>query len=539
MCQVNVIEQGLLSVCQHAYLLREVNMKTRRLNWIVFAVVAAIGALAFGAAMALATPFAEIRLGDIDGLGYGTGAGYFGAPGGPANVDGLGVLGNGDFIPDLNLNGILATHQGDDFDNRSAAEIAGGFVTGSGFFAAGASSGSQFTDIALSTSFDNTFPPPNDFPTPPSSTRPNQPGFVFDFMVAGGDIIPGIPLFLNVIFGDYDVVPAELRVTPVAGPSFIVPLSVQPAGQDGLIQAAFAIIAFGDVFVPVGSDWQGHVEVDFVAPNEPYTTFDFAEVSVESIVTARRVKVDVKPQSCPNPLNVKFKGSSMISSARTGNPTGAGGVLPAAVLGSTDFNVTDIDPSSVMLEGVAPIRWALQDVATPVVTDPNQECECTTDGPDGIDDLTLKFSKTAVIDAIGAVNNGDEIVLTLTGTLLDGTAFEGADCVLIRAEKTDFVNTSLTAGAGGEFAAWSYPNPFNAATTIGYRLVEDGHVSLVVYNVLGQEVTTLVNEDQSVGEYSVLWSGRDASGREVASGMYFYRIQVGSDWLTRKMTLLK
>lgn len=97
-----------------------------------------------------AAGFTSIRIGDVDGFGYGNGAGYTAANGGAANVDGRGLLGNGDFLPDLNGNEIFATYNGDDFDHRG--NDATNFLTGSGYTDNG-SSGSQYTDVSLSTSF--------------------------------------------------------------------------------------------------------------------------------------------------------------------------------------------------------------------------------------------------------------------------------------------------------------------------------------------------------------------------------------------------
>lgn len=105
---------------------------------------------------AQAVGFTSITIGDKDGFGYGTGAGYQGAYGGDANIDGKGVLGVDDLLPDLNQDKKLATYKGDDFDFRSAREKGNSYITGSGFIDNG-SSGSKFTDISLSTSYLNDF----------------------------------------------------------------------------------------------------------------------------------------------------------------------------------------------------------------------------------------------------------------------------------------------------------------------------------------------------------------------------------------------
>ncbi|MCK6457762.1 MAG: PEP-CTERM sorting domain-containing protein [Phycisphaerae bacterium] len=235
------------------------------------------------AATANAQIFDYIRLGDVDGFGYGAAPGLVGANGQPANRDGVGVLNDGDLLPDLNMNGFTQTGQGDDFDNRSMIEKTGLYVEGNGFSDFANTTGSQFTDISLSTSFDTTFPPPNDFPSPPSFTLPNQPGFIFDFFVLANAVDPMTPVFINVVFGDYDVQPAMLVLRRADLTEFSVALIVQPPGEDGLVQAAFAQLTFADVFAPKGLGYRGYLEVDFDAPGEPYTAFDFAELSVRPI----------------------------------------------------------------------------------------------------------------------------------------------------------------------------------------------------------------------------------------------------------------
>jgi putative hemolysin len=127
--------------------------------------------------------------------------------------------------------------------------------------------------------------------------------------------------------------------------------------------------------------------------------------------------VDVKPGSCPNPLNRKDIG-----------------VLPVALLGSAMLNVTDIDPASIRLsiEGgtgsLAPIRWHVEDVGTP---NPAQGCgECWTVPGDRRPDLVLMFESKAVSMLIGpAFLSEQTLPLKITATLKNGAVVEGKDCV--------------------------------------------------------------------------------------------------------------
>ena len=78
-----------------------------------------------------------------------------------------------------------------------------------------------------------------------------------------------------------------------------------------------------------------------------------------------------------------------------------------------------------------------------------------------------------------------------------------------------------------------------APTRIRHQLMEAGAVTLKVYNVLGQEVVTLVNERQSPGFYRAYWDGSDHEGKAVSSGTYLYRIQAGEFVKVRRMLLLR
>jgi hypothetical protein len=94
----------------------------------------------------------------------------------------------------------------------------------------------------------------------------------------------------------------------------------------------------------------------------------------------------------------------------------------------------------------------------------------------------------------------------------------------------------------GEFALLpNYPNPFNPETSIVYHLnlAAPTPASLKVYNLLGQEVRTLVCNVHSSGQYLVTWDGRDDAGRLLSSGIYFIRLQVGEMGQTRKLVLTR
>ncbi len=80
----------------------------------------------------------------------------------------------------------------------------------------------------------------------------------------------------------------------------------------------------------------------------------------------------------------------------------------------------------------------------------------------------------------------------------------------------------------------NYPNPFNPTTQIKYSIPVESHVKLNVYNVLGNEVATLIDEDKPAGEYSVKF---DASA--LSSGIYIYRLQTDYSTITKKMTMIK
>ncbi len=95
------------------------------------------------------------------------------------------------------------------------------------------------------------------------------------------------------------------------------------------------------------------------------------------------------------------------------------------------------------------------------------------------------------------------------------------------AQPTDFV------------LAQNYPNPFNPTTTINFTLKKDGRIKLVVYNMLGQKVKTLLDKKMVAGIYNTTWNGQDDRGNQMASGVYYYSLESNNFKTTRKMVLMK
>lgn len=85
----------------------------------------------------------------------------------------------------------------------------------------------------------------------------------------------------------------------------------------------------------------------------------------------------------------------------------------------------------------------------------------------------------------------------------------------------------------------NFPNPFNSATTVKYSVISDGSVILKIYNELGQQVRTLINKSQSIGDYVIHWDGLDDHGNNVPSGAYFYKLTNGENEDSQKMLLIR
>lgn len=94
-------------------------------------------------------------------------------------------------------------------------------------------------------------------------------------------------------------------------------------------------------------------------------------------------------------------------------------------------------------------------------------------------------------------------------------------------------------GIPRDFSLTNYPNPFNPSTSVSYSLPQTGHVQIAVYDLLGRNVATLVNEVKERGTHTVRWSGKDAFGNDLASGMYLVQLRAGGVTKNTKSMLLR
>ncbi len=85
----------------------------------------------------------------------------------------------------------------------------------------------------------------------------------------------------------------------------------------------------------------------------------------------------------------------------------------------------------------------------------------------------------------------------------------------------------------------NYPNPFNPSTAIRFQIPQAGPVTLKVYDIIGREIETLVSQQMSPGAFTANWDGRNSSGMQVGSGVYFYRLQTDGHTVTKRMVLLR
>jgi FlgD Ig-like domain len=120
---------------------------------------------------------------------------------------------------------------------------------------------------------------------------------------------------------------------------------------------------------------------------------------------------------------------------------------------------------------------------------------------------------------------------------------KNADSLSVAINNLDWSNKPIITANKNESKSFAYsqnfPNPFNPTTIITYRLNKPAQVRLSVYDITGREVNRLVDRYQSVGDYNISWNSNDENGQKMASGMYFARLNVDNESVTRKMVMTK
>jgi hypothetical protein len=158
----------------------------------------------------------------------------------------------------------------------------------------------------------------------------------------------------------------------------------------------------------------------------------------------------------------------------------------------------------------------------------------------------ITVATKAIVEASNSITAGPNFTIAGTGDVTfvtDGLVYFRPRVVIIQGGKLRVGDSTLVVGdvrtlqapIPTEFSLHqNYPNPFNPSTNIGFAVKEKSHVSLIVYNLLGQPVAALVNEDLLAGEYEAPFSSNG-----LASGVYFYRLVAGPFVETKKMLLLR
>lgn len=150
---------------------------------------------------------------------------------------------------------------------------------------------------------------------------------------------------------------------------------------------------------------------------------------------------------------------------------------------------------------------------------------------------TIQIEITVLIPGTAAVGQHDDLTITVT-SLFDPSADFTKTITTTVDQSTDVTDGGYA--IPGQFSlGQNYPNPFNPETKIAFNLEKAGDVHLEVFDILGRKVTTLQSGFLGAGQYEFTWYGVDNSGRQAASGIYFYRLSSSEYTLTRKMTLLK
>lgn len=235
---------------------------------------------------------------------------------------------------------------------------------------------------------------------------------------------------------------------------------------------------------------------------DSYADWDYVSVTP----TVLPVTIDIMPGTTPNSINLKSKG-----------------VTPVAILTDNTFDATTVDPLSVDFgpNGAKEIH--------------NKGHIGDADG-DGDLDMILHFNTKE-----SGIKCGDAKA-SLTAKTTSGQDITGTDAILTvgcSSKSTESIIQSEVSPQESYELYPNYPNPFNTETEIRFYLPEDNHVMIKIYDINGQEIRTLVNEQYFGGEHTIRWDGTDGNGNPVSKGFYLYQLKAGSFTKVEKMSLIR
>ncbi len=223
------------------------------------------------------------------------------------------------------------------------------------------------------------------------------------------------------------------------------------------------------------------------------------------------------------------------------NPTGGGSGEPPAVSNIPNQSVIvtqDFTPITVDSYVTDPdnadneITWTWSGNSSLIITWHDVGRKIKVRAPNGwTGNETITFTAT---DPDGNSDSNGASFKVTTSDSAQSPIGEGKESIDIEAMSSGSIDTPAATALLG-----NYPNPFNPSTTIHYVLGEDTWVTLKIYNALGQEVATLVNEFRPAGYHSTIWDGRTNAGGSAASGVYVYRLSAGNLVKTGRMLLTK
>ena len=197
------------------------------------------------------------------------------------------------------------------------------------------------------------------------------------------------------------------------------------------------------------------------------------------------------------------------------------------------YNVADINVSTVKMSKVDGTEVNIPEELKPTeIGDYDDDYD-----DDGIPDLMVRFDRADVGNFLAPA---DQVELSITGELTYGTPFEGIGTIRVIDEGEGLMKKVAGINLPDSYGLFqNYPNPFNPEAEIRYQLPKSSEVSLNIYNLMGQEIKTLVNTYHSAGYYSVKWNGTNNQGMKVASGVYIYVMRAGSFVDVKKLVFIQ